>query len=160
MVLRKIADYRCEFSHNAYWHFVYSYNRLFFHSLIRRGLKARAFNLLGLIKYELKRKQEEDPLVLLFASLLHLAPSVVLFPVKKSGVVQGVPFPIGGKKQMTFAVKWAVKFSRVSLGKVKAYTRVAGLLDQALYNKGDAYDEKDAVYEVALVNLHLVGFYK
>ncbi len=57
------------------------------------------------IKSVLKFKGYVDPSLLFFVAMIRVSPSVILFPIKKSGVVQRAPFPISHRKQVTFAVK-------------------------------------------------------
>ena len=57
------------------------------------------------IKSVLKFKGDLDPSLLFFVAMVKVSPSVILFPIKKSGVVQRTPFPISRRKQVTFAVK-------------------------------------------------------
>lgn len=91
--------------HDSHLHYIYSYHRLFFTNLIFRGRKALAFRWLCQVKYFLKLREKFDPYLLLFVALLKISPGVTLFPIKRSGVVQGAPFPISRRKQMTFALK-------------------------------------------------------
>lgn len=83
----------------------FSYHNIFFGSLIFRGKKAKAFNMFLKIKEQLKLKERFDPSMVFYVAMLRITPNVMLFPVKKAGVTEAAPFPIGGRKQVTFAVK-------------------------------------------------------
>jgi ribosomal protein S7 len=73
--------------------------------LIWRGRKLFAFNFFIKVKHELKIREDADPLLIFFAALLKITPDVILFPYRRSGVVNMVPMPITIKKQITFATK-------------------------------------------------------
>jgi hypothetical protein len=64
-----------------------------------------AFNNFLKIKQGLKLREKFDPFLIFLVSMMKITPNVILMPLKKSGVMQGVPFPISFKKQVTFAVK-------------------------------------------------------
>ena len=91
------------------WYYYFAYHRLFYGALIFRGRKAFAFKTLAAVKYSLKIRLHCDPIFFLLLVFLRLSPKVALFPIKKAGVVQGVPFPITKRGQMTFAIKFIVK---------------------------------------------------
>lgn len=57
------------------------------------------------IKEQLKLRERFDPSLVFYVAMLKITPNVVLFPVKRSGVMEAAPFPIGSRKQVTFAVK-------------------------------------------------------
>jgi ribosomal protein S7 len=83
----------------------FSYHNIFFGALIFRGKKAHAFNMFLRIKEQLKLRERFDPSLVFYVAMLKITPNVVLFPVKRSGVMEAAPFPIGSRKQVTFAVK-------------------------------------------------------
>lgn len=111
------------------------------------------------IKYQLKLREAYDPYLLIFIALLKISPNVILFPIKKSGVVQGAPFPISRRKQITFALKWVVKLLKDN-HRVVSVPRVVDLLENTLYDRGDALGKKTAIHARALANKHLVKFYR
>jgi len=77
----------------------------FFGSLLFRGKKILAFNTFLQIKNGLKRKEKFDPFLVFLVAMMKITPSLVLLPIRKSGALHGVPFPISQRKQITFAVK-------------------------------------------------------
>lgn len=145
--------------HDSHVHHVYSYHRLFLTNLIFRGRKATAFRWLCEVKYHLKLREKFDPYLLLVVALMKISPGVILFPIKKSGVVQGAPFPISRRKQIAFAIKWVVKLSKDSNRAVTALG-MAGLLADALQNGGDSIAKKNSIEEKAISNKHLVKYYR
>ncbi len=145
--------------HNSHFHYMFSYHKLFLSRLIFRGRKAQAFRWVADIKYQLKLREEFDPYLLMFVALLKIAPNVILFPIKKSGVVQGAPFPISRRKQITFALTWVVKLLKDN-HRVVSVSKMVELLEGALYDRGDAIGKKTAVHARAFVNKHLVKFYR
>lgn len=93
------------FWYNLYYQLWYSFHYVFFSSLIFDGRKLFAFNLMLRIKNALKMREHDDPFLVFLISMLKIAPNIILLPIKKSGVVQGVAFPISDRKKVTFTVK-------------------------------------------------------
>lgn len=111
------------------------------------------------MKYFLKLREKFDPYLLLFVALLRISPGVTLFPIKKSGVVQGAPFPISRRKQMTFAMKWAIKLLK-DTNRVVTVAKLVDLLFDAIHDHGGAIAKKNYVQKKAIVNKHLVKYYR
>ena len=84
---------------------------------------------------------------------------MVLLPLKKSGVIQGVPFPISKKKQITFAVKWVIKLLRENFRVFKIST-IVEILISSIYNKGLALKKKQEIYKISIKNRHLIRYLK
>jgi ribosomal protein S7 len=145
--------------HNLHWHLLYSYNYLFYGSLIFHGKKGNAFNFLLQTRYGLKLQEKLDPSLVFLASMLTISPNIVLFSIKKSGIVQGAPFPIGKKKRITFAVKWVVKALKEKY-RVVTVTRIVQTLVGSFYNKGVSVEKRDKLNELAHANRHLINFYR
>jgi hypothetical protein len=80
------------------FHF-FRYHRIFFGSLIFKGQKLRAFNLFNKLKVLLKKKFNKDPNFIFLLSLSQITPSILLFPFKIGGKIQGVPLSISWKKK-------------------------------------------------------------
>ena len=139
-----------------YWH---KYHRHFFRSLIWRGRKISAFNFFIKIKYELKLRENIDPLLVFFVALLKITPDVILFPFRRSGAVNMVPMPITIKKQITFATKWVIKLLKDNYKKINLITLIDLLID-SVYDKGLAIEKKTLVHETALKNKYLVRYFK
>lgn len=145
--------------HSSHLHYIYSYHRLFVNNLIFRGRKAMAFRWLYAVKYFLKLREKFDPYLLLFVALLRVSPGVTLFPIKKSGVVQGAPFPISRRKQMTFALKWVIKLLKDN-NRAITIAKMVDLLFDAIHERGGAIAKKNYVQQKAIVNKHLVKYYR
>lgn len=72
---------------------------------------------------------------------MKISPGVTLFPIKKSGVVQGAPFPISRRKQITFAIKWVVKLLKDN-SRAVTVLRMADLLSEAIHDRGKSIAKK------------------
>jgi hypothetical protein len=81
-------------TYNFFVYFFYRYHRIFFGSLIFKGRKLWAFNFLNQLKTQLKKKEKLEPNLVFFFSLIKITPSILLFPYKIGGKVQGVPLAI------------------------------------------------------------------
>src|ERR1700753_931804 len=90
----------------------FNFHYTFFGSLIFRGKKILAFNTFLKIKNGLKIKEQFDPSLVFLIAMMKISPVIILLPIKNSGMVQGVPFPINKRKQVTFAVRWVIKLLR------------------------------------------------
>lgn len=111
------------------------------------------------MKYHLKLREKFDPYLLLFVALMKISPGVTLFPIKKSGVVQGAPFPISRRKQITFAIKWVVKLLKDN-SRAVSVLQMADLLSNAIHDRGKSIAKKNYVQQRAIVNKHLVKYYR
>lgn len=140
-------------------HYYFCYHSVFFGRLIFRGKKAKAFNMFLKIKEGLKQKELIDPVLVFYVAMIRMTPHVLLFPIKKSGATEAAPFPIGPRKQVTFAVKWAIKTLKDSHGKVTV-PKLVDVLVSAIYNKGPAIEKKREVYRKASNCRHFIKFYR
>lgn len=111
------------------------------------------------MKYSLKLREKFDPYLILFVALLRVSPGVILFPIKKSGVVQGAPFPISRRKQITFAMKWVIKLLK-DTNRVVTVAKMVDLLFDAIQDRGGAIAKKNYVHKKAIINKHLVKYYR
>ena len=55
-------------------------------------------------KVKLKILEQGDPFWIFLLAMMKITPTVLLVPLKLSGIVQGVPVAISERKQYTFAV--------------------------------------------------------
>jgi len=92
-------------NYNFFNYLFFKYHRIFFGSLIFNGKKLWAFNLFLKLKYNLKIKEGVEPNLLFFFSMINISPTVLLFPLKIGGKVEGVPLPISLNKKLIFATK-------------------------------------------------------
>jgi ribosomal protein S7 len=92
-------------NHNFFNYLFFKYHRIFFGSLIFKGKKLWASNLFLKLKYNLKIKEGVEPNLLFFFSMINISPTVLLFPLKIGGKVEGVPLPISLNKKLIFATK-------------------------------------------------------
>jgi len=151
--------YQTFFWYDFYYHLWFSYHHVFFGSLIFRGKKILAFNNFLKIKFELKIREKYDPFLVFLVSMMRITPSLILKPVKKSGISYGVPFPVSHRKQVTFAIKWVLKLLRDS-NRIAKISRIVELLVSAIYNKGLSIRKKIGLYKVALRNRPFIKFFR
>jgi len=131
----------------------------FFGSLLFKGKKILAFNTFLQIKNGLKRKENFDPFLVFLVAMMKITPSLVLLPIRKSGALHGVPFPISQRKQITFAVKWSIKLLRDKYRIFKVST-IVDLLASAIYNKGLAAQRKKETHKMSIKTRHLIKFFR
>lgn len=143
--------------HEWYSSMWFRYHKLFFGSVIKRGRKIWAFNLMCDIRYSIKSIELIDPFRLFLVCMMKITPSVILFPLKLGGLVHGVPMPISERKRYTFAVKWVVKALKDKNRKFSV-NNISEALTSALYGKGISMDIKDSVNRTADYNRYLVSF--
>ena len=65
---------------DLYTYLWYRYHKLFFHSLITKGNKLRAFNLFIDLKQNLKLKENIDPFYVFLVAMIKITPEILLFP--------------------------------------------------------------------------------
>lgn len=92
-------------------------------------------------------------------SMIKVSPSVWLVPLKRSGIIQGIPFPITIRKRVTFAVKWIVKLLKDSNG-VVTVSKIVELLVSSIYGRGATITKKKMYYFTGISNRGLLKFYK
>jgi small subunit ribosomal protein S7 len=107
----------------------------------------------------LKKNEGIDPLFIFFVAITNIAPEVLLFPLKKAGIINQVPMPISNKKQIIFSTKWIIKLlkDKYSILNLKS---VSDLLIDSLHNNGYAIDKKRAAHLLAKNNRYLLKFFK
>lgn len=124
-----------------------------------RGNKIRAFNNFLKIHNGLKSRELYDPYLVFLVSMMKVTPAIVLLPMRRGSVSQGVPMPITENKRICFGVKWVLKLLKdraVGL----SFPLVIETLILALYNKGSAIEKKEDVYIKGRQNRHLIKFFK
>lgn len=144
--------------YNYYYYLFFSYNVLFFRSLIFSGKKLRAFNLFLNLKYNLKLEESFDPFFIFLVSMMKLSPEFTLSALKLSGIIYWLPIPITLKKKITLSVKWAVKLLRTKNNRRKLDVIVKAL-KSSIYNKGILLLEKKSFYSKGLMNRHLLKYF-
>lgn len=100
-VFHKNKKYSTRFDFYSY--VTYRYQRIFWRSLIFRGRKLWAFKFFVNLKYELKIRENLDPLLIFVVAMMKITPVVLLYKIRLGGAFHGVPFPAGERKRYTFA---------------------------------------------------------
>jgi len=101
-----------------------------------------------------------DPLFIFFIAITNIAPEVLLFPLKKAGIISQVPMPISNnKKQIIFSVKWIIKLLRDKYS-ILTLKHTTDLLLDSLKNVGLAVKKKKAIHLLAKNNRYLLKFIK
>lgn len=140
------------------FHF-YRYHRIFFGSLIFKGNKIKAFNFFNILKTLLKNKFNKDPNLIFLLSLCQITPSILLFPFKIGGKIQGVPLSISWRKKWTFATKWVIKLLHEKSRIIKL-NELSELLILSLFNKGLAIKKKQFYNNISNKNRYLIKYFK
>lgn len=143
-------------THSYLW---FRYHKLFLGVLVRKGRKLWAISFFNNVKYKLKFMENTDPFRLFLISMLRITPTVILFPLRLGGTVQGVPMPISERKQYTFAVKWVIKALRDKNRRITIDTVVSTLID-AIYEEGIAIDKRNELNKTARFNKALTRFFR
>jgi ribosomal protein S7 len=151
--------YKHHICYNFYQQLWFNYHHVFFGSLIFKGKKAKAFNTFLQIKKGLKFKENFDPFLVFLVAMMKITPSLVLLPIRKAGSTHGVPFPINQRKQITFAVRWAIKLLKDNHRIFKVST-IVDLLVSAIYNRGLAIQKKKELYKISMQTRHLIKFFR
>lgn len=144
---------------NNFSYILYKYHLHFFRSLIQRGRKLWAFSFFMKLKYDLKFNEKLDPLLIFFLAMTNITPELLLFPLKKAGIISQVAMPITIRKQIIFATKWVIKSLKDKYRTLKIKNLSKLLLD-SLKNQGLAIQKKERIYFEALRNRYLIKFFK
>lgn len=152
----RLFNYKYEKSFLYIW---YKYHSHFFHSLISRGRKIWAFNFFIKVKYELKKSESIDPLLIFFVAITNITPEVLLFPLKLGGVTSEVAMPITIRKQIIFSTKWVIKLLKDKYSILKVIT-VTNILLDSIRNVGLGVEKKEAIHRVAKNNRFLMKYFK
>jgi len=157
-----MKNYKIKFrkkEYNILNFYIYRYHRIFLGFLIKRGRKIWAYNFMRKLKYNLKLKEKFDPSLILFFSLVKIAPAVLLCPYKWGGSIEGVPLPISANKKMTFSLKWTIKLLREKWNRLAMDDLVKSLVE-ALYEKGISYKTRMYYQNSSIKNRFLIKYYK
>src|SRR2546423_9640923 len=88
---QRIAE-RPSFDHFLQLYF--NYHFVYFHYLMVRGLKLRAFNIFIKIKKELKKFEDFDPSFVFLISMINITPSLMIRTFERGGSTYEIPLPI------------------------------------------------------------------
>jgi len=146
-------------NYNFFNYLFYRYHRIFFGSLIFKGRKLWAFNIFFRLKYNIKIKEGVEPNLLFFYSMLNISPTVLLFPLKIGGKVQGVPLSISISKKLIFATKWVIKLLKDKYKRV-GLNDLIDIIISACYNKGLAIKKKSQFKSISSPNRFLIKYFK
>lgn len=152
----RLFNYKYESSFLYIW---YKYHSHFFHSLISRGRKIWAFNFFIKVKYELKKNESIDPLLIFFVAITNITPEVLLFPLKLGGVTSEVAMPITIRKQIIFSIKWVIKLLKDKYS-ILSVINVTNILLDSIRNVGLAVEKKEAIHKIAKNNRFLMKYFK
>lgn len=152
----RLFNYKYE---NNFLYILFKFHYHFFHSLISRGRKIWAFNFFIHTKYELKKNELIDPLLVFFVAMTNLTPEILLFPLKLGGLISEVAMPISIKKQIIFSTKWVIKLLKDKFNIIKISTVSKTLLD-AIRNVGVSIDQKDYTHTIGKNNRFLMKYFK
>jgi ribosomal protein S7 len=111
------------------------------------------------LKYYLKVIEEVDPVLIFFFAITNITPEFLLFPLKMAGIVNEVAMPISFKKQIIFAVKWAIKLIKTRY-RIISYKQLCLLFLLANREKGIAMKKKLQTQQEAIRNRYLVRYFK
>jgi ribosomal protein S7 len=139
--------------------YFFRYHRIFFGTLIFKGRKLWAFNFFNKVKLLLKQKFKKDPNFIFLLSMSQITPSILLFPFKLGGKINGVPLPISWRKKWTFATKWVIKLLK-DKSRVINLQELSTLLILAIYNKGLALKKKNYYNILSSKNRYLMKYFK
>lgn len=132
------------------------YHLVFFHYLIHRGLKLRAFNFFLKIKYGLKIAEDFDVSFTFLISLLNVTPSLTTRIFRRGSNLIEIPLPATYWKKIILSCSWVVKLSK----KVNGFFGVDEIVEtlvSSIYNTGSAIRKRDEIYSTAVVNSHLLN---
>jgi len=133
----------------------FNYHLVFFHYLMLRGLKLRAFNIFLKIKKELKYREDFDPSFVFLISMLTITPSLMIRTFERRGSIYQIPLPVTYWKKIILSCSWVVKLLK-ELDRTVKVDKVVEILSLALTYEGLAIDKKEQVYHIAEVNRHIL----
>jgi ribosomal protein S7 len=157
--LIKRQRYKKALGYNVYLQLWFNFHHLFFGSLIFRGKKISAFNKIINLKLALKIREDFDPFFIFLVSMMRMQPQIVLVPMRRSGVISEVPFPITPQKQLTLAVRWLIKALKNSSQKFEI-NNISNIMVSSIYKKGPVLQRRFEVHKRALFNKSSTKFLK
>lgn len=127
-----------------------AYNKKFLSYLIRRGLKLKALRKYNDILYQLKLREKVDPRLVLFASLMQIAPAVIIKNRLKGRTKIPYVELTNERVKLTKAVAWVVKdLADKQKNRNPSTKKIVEVLCDSLRNKGDAIKKKHLIYSTA-----------
>lgn len=126
------------------------YNERFLASLMKRGLKLKAYKKYEAIMTLLKEEQQAAPQLVLFASLLKISP-IINVRNRLRGRVK-IPYieMANKRKQIGRSVAWVVReLAKKQKNRNPSTKKIVEILQASLDNKGDAIAKRSTMYDVA-----------
>jgi len=146
------------FYYKNYLYHLFKYHKHFFKSLINKGNKLWAFNFFLNLKFEFKLKEKIDPLLTFFLIINKIIPEILLFPLNIAGIINEVALMITIKKQITFTIKWIIKWVKDKY-RILTLKNISILMLNTLYNKGEILEKKKKYYKIAIKNRYLIHYF-
>lgn len=136
-----------------------TYNKIFYlflvkliGRLLKRGNKFRSINLILNLKYLLKKKIKKDPNFILLYSLLKSLLKVYFIKIKLGGKFKELPIALLKDRQVRFAVRDFLKFSKSKKSKLVNINNLRNLILLTCRKKGPLIRKNYKAYRKALDN--------
>lgn len=153
----KIRKYRYDVSqnYNLFLQHWYNFHHLFFGSLIFRGRKIAAYNMILDIKFLMKKQEKCDPFLIFLVCFLRMQPQVLIVSIRKRGVLNEVPFPITPRKQLGLTIRWLISILKNNNKCLKA-ENIAKMLISSIYNEGAFANKKSEFHRLSISNRDII----
>jgi len=129
----------------------------FVNSIMKKGLKQTAENILYAAFNIIEEKTKNDPLEVFKKALGNVQPGLEVRSRRVGGANYQVPTEVRPERRIALAIKWILTYSRDKAGKSMA-EKLAGELIAAANNEGNAVKKKEDVHRMAEANKAFAHF--
>ena len=129
----------------------------FVNSIMKKGLKQTAENILYAAFNIIEEKTKNDPLEVFKKALGNVQPVLEVRSRRVGGANYQVPTEVRPERRIALAIKWILTYSRDKAGKSMA-EKLAGELIAAANNEGNAVKKKEDVHRMAEANKAFAHF--
>ena len=129
----------------------------FVNSIMKKGLKQTAENILYGAFNIIEEKTKNDPLEVFKKALGNVQPVLEVRSRRVGGANYQVPTEVRPERRIALAIKWILTYSRDKAGKSMA-EKLAGELIAAANNEGNAVKKKEDVHRMAEANKAFAHF--
>ncbi len=137
---------------------LFNFHRLLFGTLIFRGRKLAAFNMMIDIRHKVRQSKHpkfKGPVGFLFISFMWMRPLILLVSIRKRGVVSEVPFPITPRKQLSLTMRWLITSVKSGNKSLKTDS-IAKMLISSIVGEGAVVNKKSEVHKLSFSNRDLI----
>ena len=124
---------------------------IFVNTILKKGKKNIAQNIVYTAMERVKQKAKEDPLKMLEKAVENVRPVLETKSRRVGGATYQVPIEVASNRSTSLAVRWLIRYARDRAGKSMEEKLSAEIMD-AVNNRGGAVKKKEDIHKMAESN--------